>query len=389
MVTLLRIVLAAALTLLPHGGAAAQTRPVFGLQVDQDVFFAPADDKDYTMGVQFDHPDVGWAAGVAGGMDPLSRFVLGGGVHEAASVHWGVSAFTPLKGPNGRILAASQPFPDDRPYASLLFGKVRRIRWADRNAVTSELTAGVLGLGIAEATQTWIHENVSDDVHPGGWHNQISDDFSLRSLTGAYRLHYQRLLAGDSGVGYDTPGFPGDVSVGVEAMAGYYTMARVGVVGRLGWVRSPWPSMGSLLSGPAPELYRVASGAPDPSRSGSRAASMTRSSLPGTPAAPGSCWCGLIPEEGFAWIRLGRQEWLYNALLQGQGDPADPVTLSYDPESAAPLESGVNDVSLGVAVRWARFGVNWTVVTWHSPLFGGPKSRNHEWGSLHLTYYQR
>jgi hypothetical protein len=352
--------------------ATGQNYPLLGLQVDQDVFFPPAEDKDYTMGVQFDLPRS------ARGQTPLRWFdwVAGRYGHQrldestSSSSHLGFSAFTPRKGPVGRVLAATQPILDDRPYASLLFAKARRASWTGRNAFTTELTIGLLGTRVGEKVQAWIHENISNDVRPGGWPNQISDGLSLHSLTGAYRVQYQRLVLGIDSADYDLEGPPGDLSVSVEGMAGFYTMARVGVAARLGWTKSPWPSVGSFFSGPAPQVSNFL-----PLRDAAEAASQ-----------PQSCSCSFIPAELYLWVGLGGQLWARNSLLQGQGDPDDPVNLSFSSTSPAPMRRWVKDVSLGASVRWSHVGIDWTLVAQHSPLFGGPHSRDHEWGTIRVSF---
>ncbi len=341
----------------------------WALQVDQDVFFEPAEDKDYTMGVQLDFVGSGFGQELLAFFDRPFGHCLHDllGVRRTESWHFGFSAFTPRKGPGGRVLAATEPILDDRPYASILFAKFRRGSWDGRHAFFSELTVGVLGTRIAESAQTWIHRKISHDVDPGGWPNQISDG---GAPTAAYRAQYQRLAIGDSSIDFGQSPGPGDLTISVDAMAGFYTMARAGILARLGWVASPWPTASFFTSGPAPEV------APTPEQKAR-----------GLRNAGAGCGCSLLPDEAYVWLSAGYQGWVYNALLQGQGDGDDPVNLTYADDSPAPLRRGVADLSVGLTVRWGRFGVTWAVFTRHSPLFDGPFSRNHEWGTVRLTLH--
>jgi hypothetical protein len=332
---------------------------MFGIQVDQDVLFPPADDKDYTMGLQFTtgaNAVSGWVLdaidfwGPAGWRRDAKRQVL-------STFSGGVSAFTPLKGENGRILAASEPFPDDRPYASLAYLRASSTVWRGSGAWTTAFTLGMLGLPIAREFQTWVHANISDDVPPGGWDNQISNGGGWRAITAGYRVGYARLLAGQSDVGGVVSGTPGDIVATLDGSLGYYTMARAGLRARFGFVSSPWATAHSFLSGPPAELVDSRDGA-------------------------------LLPDEFYLWAEVGQQVWGYNSLLQGQGDPDDAVNLSYDPSDPATLRRSVRDFSIGVTARWRRLRVTWSAMVWHSPLFEGPKSRNHEWGSLTIMFTQ-
>lgn len=364
--------------------SAAQALPDIGLHVDQDVFFPPADDQDYTMGVQVDFLTS------SRGQDLLKfpDWIFAGYGHEAiegergsiraTSAQIGISAFTPLKGDSGSILADTVPFLDDRPYASILYGRARRMSWAGKNALVSELTVGVMGLRVAEKAQTWIHRNISGDVDPGGWPHQISDG---GELTAAYAVSYRRLLLGVDTVSFFVAGSPGDVMVSVDGSLGFYTNLRIGTQARLGWVKSPWPTAGTAYSGMI--QYVVPQVIAEMDEPDHEAAAYPY----GVSQSDDGCWCRFVPEELYAWANLGWTVWGYNALLQGGLRDGNPVELSYDPDSPAPLERTVVDFRFGVTARWRKLGATWTVVTQHTPLFDGPKSRTHQWGSVYLLFF--
>src|SRR5260370_11810864 len=225
--------------------------------IDNDSFMSPSTDQDYTMGVQFtvsgswvkDHH---FNAPLAV-LDHLTGFSrlhgrafektdqesepsLRKGVYESNSLQIGITAFTPRKGGahecgfNGCVLAMTEPIYNDRPYASLVFATVQRTTAVGRSAFTSELTLGVLGLGIARVGQTFIHKNISHDVRPGGWDNQISDggEPTLRYGT-TWRM---LLLAQSTGRGTETrhaavpfhdPPRGLDITVDGQSNPGFYT----------------------------------------------------------------------------------------------------------------------------------------------------------------------
>ena len=296
---------------------------------------------------------------------------------ESNSFQLGITAFTPKKGGvddcgfEGCILAKTEPIFNDRPYASLLYAKVRRTSAHKKNALTSDLTLGVLGLGIAEATQKFIHEHISNDVEPGGWDFQISDG---GEPTGRYHVSYQRLVGEGYWEGDDAPSNRDqssrqdagpeddrwfDAKLATDVNVGFYTNASVGARARLGFVDSPFWSADRL---PIDSVF-----------------------VPARPAAGPGEQRGKLSEL-YLFASGGVTGWAYNALLQGQFRDST-VELSFEPgpEDAATLKRVVWDAQGGITARFRGFSVTYAI-NWHSALFGGEFERSHWWGGLYLGF---
>lgn len=342
----------------------------FNVLVDQDVFWEPAFDQDYTMGVEFvaqgcfvrlarltaplEALDRVFGLGRARARlwEPDAAGALG---YDAHSVSFGDTAFTPSKAQ----LGATQPLLDDRPYANILYFKVRRATARGRRAVVTDLTLGVLGLRIGESVQTRIHEG--RDVIPGGWPNQISDG---GEPTLKYRVSPRWRIADWIQEASDRDPWGLDLAASLEANAGYYTNVSWGMAGRAGLIRSPWWAFERNA------IADVRGGRQHPGRSQGR----TRGS-----SAP-------FVSEAFVWASGGATAWAYNALLQGQFRRSR-VTLGFDERSPAPLRRLTGDAQIGATVRLRPLGLGITYgVQWLTPTFGGPQDRVHSWGSLYLSF---
>jgi hypothetical protein len=344
----------------------------FSVYLDQDVFFPPAFDQDYTMGVEFvcqgrwvrDRKlikPVEWLDTLFGlrgvhtrlqtdslapnESPPTSPDKLGFAVH---SIHSGNSAFAPAKA----TLGLTEPIYDDRPYASLLYLKVRRTSAKGRQALVSDFTLGVLGLRVSEWVQTQIHKS-NGDVLPGGWPNQISDG---GELTLKYRASPRWLLVATNSPKKHLVDM--DLAGSLEGNLGYYTNASAGGRLRIGHVRSPWWAFerNAIADVRGGRSYRSRFG-------GDR---------------------GFL-QELYGWASAGGTAWAYNAFLQGQFRHSN-VTLSFDEDSVAPIKRFTADAQAGVTLR-VRPGIFATyAVQWLSPTFGGPKQRIHSWGSIYFGY---
>lgn len=390
------IALAGAVAAAPQPSTAQQVRTEahasgWVLNVEQDTFLRQSTDKDYTMGILASLSGrrvADWhlavpldAIDAATGMGRLHGRVLVGGTdaaleddaYEVHTASFGVSAFTPLKGEGGANLARTDPIPNDRPYASIVYGTVRRMTARDRTALATDLTVGVLGTSVARETQTWIHEHISNDVRPGGWHHQISHG---GEPTARYRVGLQRLLAGETANGRYEPDARRwyDVTADVEANAGYYTNAAAGVRVRLGRIESPFwgaerrPIVTTLTPAVAP-LASDLLPAPEP------LAAPARHRRPS--------W------EAYAWASGGGTVWAYNALLQGQFRDSD-VTLGFDggDPGDATLNRFVGDYQLGATVARGAFSVTYQY-NLSTPLFDGPFERRHAWGGIYVGFGRR
>jgi hypothetical protein len=357
----------------------------FSLYTDQDTFKIPSSDQDYTMGLQFTFAGA-WVkkSGVDAPLRLLDWLFLVNKVHagrvdagiQSHSFAFGDSAFTPLKGPHGAILAETAPRYDDRPYANLLFASVRRQTFRFHTAITSELTVGVLGLKVGEAVQTWIHAHKNPpDVRPGGWRHQISDG---RELTLRYRAAVQQVLfrgfvggpvssanaSIDDKRDTETRALAGmaadrvrwiDSVADVEGNLGYYTNVGGGLKIRLGRIMSS-PFGERLAINTTKGVQRLGRG-------------------------------GERPWELYAWGGVGGTLWVYNALFQGQFRDSD-VTIGFSPRppGQSTLERTTTDWQVGLTASFKKFSGSY-VYSGHGALFEGPNARSHSWGGIFLTFY--
>ncbi len=363
----------------------------FALYTDQDTFQIPSTDQDYTMGVQFTFSGC-WVEKRRFDaplqlldrlfhVDGLMQRRADGGV-RSHSFSFGDSAFTPLKGKDGVILAETAPRYDDRPYANILFASVRRQTFRYHTAVTSELTVGLLGLRVGRAVQTWIHQH-KGDVTPGGWPHQISNggEPTLRYRVAVQQLLFRafthdtaarRVEGDDVRRDAETIALAGanpakvrwiDSAVDVEGNLGYYTNLGGGVKVRAG----------RIMSSPFGERQAINTTKAFP-RSRARSASATEDDRGSHPS-----W------ELYGWGGLGGYVWAYNALFQGQFRDSD-VTMGFSPRppSHSTLRRVTGEWQAGVtfAVKWLSLSY---VRSEHTRLFDGPNARTHGWGGLYLT----
>ena len=270
-------------------------------------------------------------------------------------VEFGISAFTPDD------LRSSEPQYDDRPYASIVYltSRNQTVSSDARSAMTSELALGVLGLSIADAVQTSIHEKLQDfpgdtPYSPNGWHLQISDG---GEPTFRYSLAWQDLLV-------DTGYF--DLQWIRQANVGYYTNAAVGAAFRVGVIESPW---WAFSSAPISESVLALSNArPDE-------------------AAPETAESGIVPPpsrrwELYFWAGANARLWLYNAILEGQFRDS-VVTV---PSSR--MERLIGEYQLGITGSFA-FRNTWHSITYayasRNTEFDAPEARSHSWGGIYYN----
>jgi len=245
------VVLAALLSGLPAKAAQESTAEadVTGvrIQLDNDFFASGGKrDRDYTggMAVTQSGRDVaqGWLSldPVLERLDALATPNADDSVVRHAR-QIGLMAFTP-----GDILA-KQPLSNDRPYASLLFVSNGRVRVAadNRNAWSSSVTVGVLGLSLSERLHTAIHELVGSDL-PQGYGNQIS---AGGEPTARYTLARHYLwIANPSGTV--------DVKTTVQGSVGYLTETSAAISLRAGRFASAWwsftPELTDYIAAPTP-----------------------------------------------------------------------------------------------------------------------------------------
>ena len=143
---------------------------------------------------------------------------------EGEAFELGLLLFTP------QDLAATEPLPDDRPYANLLYVASSKLAFDEPRgaAFQSSLAIGFLGLPIAEQFHRGMHELVGS-AEPRGYDHQISDGGEPTFMYAASRY---RLLASGG-----LRGQPYSLRLGVGASIGYITEANVEIAFR---TNAPW-----------------------------------------------------------------------------------------------------------------------------------------------------
>lgn len=256
------------------------------------------------------------------------------------------TAFTP------REINLATPIHDDRPYSSLLFVGMSRltVNPYSRRALRSELTIGMLGLGIAESVQTWIHtgrrEKKGPDAvtpyDPMGWSLQISDG---GEPTAKYTVGVTKATS-------ETEFH--DVAVTGEASVGYFTNVALGGTLRAGLLRSPFFAHNSNPLSAGNQVLRSGG---------------TEEGEPGVDAKRAAKRFELA---GFVSGRLRVVG--YNALLQGQFRDT-PVRFNSGQISRAVLEAEAG-ISVGIKacsglITFARRSAEFTVGQIRAHTFGG------------------
>jgi Uncharacterized protein conserved in bacteria (DUF2219) len=327
--------------------ASAQDRPADAgdtgaarVQIDNDLFAARDRDRDYTGG---------FAVTVSGdaardglfSLDPLLAAIDGVtsqpkgdvNVHYARQV--GLMAFTP-----GDTLA-SAPVADDRPYASLIFVANGRMYVDGRDAWSSNLSVGVLGLPVVSQIHNFVHDAMGTE-RPRGYDNQIS---AGGEPTARYSVARHRLWIAD-------PSGALDVKTTVQGSIGYLTEASAAISMRVGRFNTAWWSF-------APELTDYIA-PPVPAES------------VGARGGPGELYF-------FAGARIKARA--YNAFLQGQfRDSA--VTYSWD--ETEPL---VAQAWIGVVTQiFEQTQLSYTLNYQSGELREGEGAQSSLWGGVQLAH---
>ena len=376
----------------PHDSA-------FSIYLDEDTFQMHSTDRDYTLGLQLTFSG-SWVTErhFEAPLRFFDRIFHVENLHAGRldrgivshSVSFGDSAFTPAK----EVLGHTEPIYDDRPYANIFFGLVSRKTFRYHSAVTSELTAGLLGLRVAQAVQTWIHTHKHPpDTIPGGWSHQISNggEPTLRYRSAFQYLvypprvvprsgraspdHAARLggIVDDEGLDAferdsETSGVAGltlngrrrvDVVSDFEGNLGYYSNLGGGLKLRLAL---PWTHLRS-------------------SPFGDRLAINTTKAV----QSPKIDAAAKRPFEFYIWGGVGGNVWLYNALFEGQFRTSDAsVGFSPQPPSRLTLNRLTYDAQVGLTLSASRFTFAY-VYSLHGHLYEGPSPRGHSWGGLYAT----
>lgn len=325
------------------------------LILDQDAF-APAynEDRNYTMGFS-----LGYTGKIADknylvfpwmrkGMDWL--FGLKGQLAHGEEYMPGMALF--ISGFTPEDISQSGIVDDDRPYgsllsisssmASLLNGSEDEI---SQSALSTRLNIGVLGTGLANSVQSYIHKEGwlgSTRPIPEGWHNQVSDGGEPTFL---YQIQYTK--PGFISYKMDHDGYPTkrkmfELIYQVESNIGYYTNLAGGVVFRIGNYSTPFWYMNSAGMSSANQ-------------------------------AP-----SLIADQFEFFFSLGirGRAVVYNGLLQGQFRNS-VYTLSAHQINPLILESELN-----IVLRYKKLSLIYYPFQLRTAEFALPTSRTHIWGGV-------
>ncbi len=271
------------LCFLLHAGAQTSDSWTAGLVADQDILLTligmPNEDRNYTMGAGLFFSDSKlakssffWPARL------LSRVMY----HldkedqkENAIIQIGATGFTPRY--LGENVADSLYYiVNDRPFASLLFLSAKHQIISDRKVITNQLVLGAMGLHVARAVQTLIHEKHmfgSTREIPYGWKYQISNNFEPAILVSNKVDYLFDLISNPRS---NTHPILAQAILSREIRLGYYTGASGSVAFKVGWLdRDRWASYDAYQLGHAnkrnkpaptrlqPEFYLLSSFRPN------------------------------------------------------------------------------------------------------------------------------
>lgn len=310
------------------------------VQLDNDLFAGGGkSDRDYTGGLALMVSGREAADGFLS-LNPLLKRLddlSTADVSEAKTRHArqiGLMAFTP------RDIVTREPLHEERPYASLLFVSNGRVRVdaSDRNAWSSNLTVGVLGLSLSERLHTVVHEAVGSEL-PQGYHNQIS---AGGEPTARYTLARHHLWIAN-------PAGTVDVKTTVQGSVGFLTETSAAISVRAGKFASSWWSF-------APELTDYIA-AP----------------------VPVDAQASAQPElYFFSGVRVKARA--YNAFLQGQFRDS---TVRYSFDEIEPI---VAEAWAGFVTQlWEQTQLSYTVNYQTAELRRGEAARSALWGSVQFS----
>ncbi|HSC68164.1 MAG TPA: lipid A deacylase LpxR family protein [Cellvibrio sp.] len=206
---------------------------------DNDVLVPGHRDQDYTYGLNFTQTGESTRTARLVLNDPLVAIDNWMGfrrsslsTRETFSREIGAFGFTP------EDITASEPIPDDRPYASLVYlaSSREQVDLVNNLALRSTLTIGVLGLNLIGELQNIAHQATNGKAAQG-WDNQISEG---GELTGRYVIAQQRYL--------DSFSENVEVKSTLQASVGYLTEASWSLSMRTGKIHSPWSSFNPELA---------------------------------------------------------------------------------------------------------------------------------------------
>jgi len=352
-----------------------------GLSIENDVLGRSNknEDRNYTMGLQVD-----WASSELGDsalgvllkpartmarLSPGGLFDLDG--DRSSNVEspiqemgFGAVVYTPDN------LRASEIIPTERPYASLFYVTISETR-ANKDhtkAVEFSSTVGLLGLGIAEDVQTFIHREITDgSPEPKGWGNQISNGGEPTFQFNAFSKVKLDPDSNESGGGKEFF----QIWAGVGYGLGYRTHATVQIGTAI-----------RLLSPIERKFYQHRAAGVPMAGTGMKSAGLSQNPLTKgegvqqneSPYRRGAA--GLLPRESYLYATMTGSAIAYDVSLQGQ--------FRENPEGVERSSSEIEHFryfgAAGVTCSWDRFSLGYQY-KYESPELTAISQR-HEYGLL-------
>ncbi len=149
----------------------ADDRNYLSLSIENDSF-GGGTDANYTSGVRISYFDT--EAKIPNVfIDKIAEFIPTFSINDSTSTFYnlGQNIFTPTD------IEVRGNQDDDRPWAGFLYGSVGLATVTDNHLDEVEITLGMVGpTALAEQTQKFIHNNVTNSPNPQGWSNQLENE---------------------------------------------------------------------------------------------------------------------------------------------------------------------------------------------------------------------
>jgi hypothetical protein len=334
----------------------------WGFTFDQDLFVKlfglENEDRNYTMGLGIFIANNLWAERKffspfrslqrkTNRFNPKDRKEL----ERNASLSLGVTAFTPDYLGNNQIDSLYYMI-NDRPFACLTFLSFKYQELSKARVETNQLVIGMLGLRIARAVQTHVHERGgfgTPKLTPSGWQNQVSGPFEPTLL-----LSNKADMLINTGSLNSPKCLLTQFIFSREYRLGYYTEARAGIGVRFGKLDPKrWVSYDMYQMDYASHLYNKDE---------------------------------KLKSEIYLQALVRPYFVVYNALLNGQ------FRESFHTFSFCEIEHVVVEAMGGLGITLANCKKNFSTnilayISGRTPEFKTPLSnRSHIWGGLQLSF---
>ena len=140
----------------------------------ENVAIGGGTDENYTSGIRITYFDT--EADIPPMIDKIAEAIPTFDINETTSTFYSVgqNIFTP----SDIEIAENQP--DQRPWAGWLYGSIGLATVTKNHLDELEFTAGIVGPeALAEPTQRFVHENITNSPEPQGWDNQLETELGL------------------------------------------------------------------------------------------------------------------------------------------------------------------------------------------------------------------